>query len=553
MKYLKVFAAVVLTGMLCLTVKFDSCAIQYDFALVEKLPEGAALEDYIILKGDDMTYEVKKGDTLWGISEAFLGDGAEYMKLYHANEDIIADADVIFPGQILSFSQTYYIPKDKYDRGGLVSEGGFRIAEPDIVDNSYFLGTQIDAYSSSSDITIYSLPVKNEMGKNALTNDWEAFTAEVVRCSEEICEGRVSNLQFEKYRMEDGIDLCGYTFDFDAGSVVYEFAVFYRLGEQNMAEVIGVRLKCEDTAQIDVTRYIAASFVDYGGKIGMGWTKMTDNVGAYEWDYPELHNLFVTAMNECLEGDYAKRPEKNTADDEEIVWKEPRLEKAVRNALAAMWHLDYEEEKAFLERPLTENDLSTITSITCVVGKSAIGSEQDDTPVVYLKCNDHSEQFHIGKKGMFSCEDLAHFKEAKELSISSVAEYPIDYSFVGEMTQLRSLDISTNMPVENIDFLAGLKKLRTLYLTGYGDSGEGEPIAFTGITDLSVLENCTELRYLGLDMPLVTDFSFLEKCPNVCTFILLGTPGENPALPDEELLPNARFIEAYDESIRWEP
>lgn len=91
--------------------------------------------------------------------------------------------------------------------------------------------------------------------------------AEVIRCSE-TCDGRVSNLKFEKYTVENGCDLCGYSFDFDVGDAIKEYVVFYRLGERNMAEVIGRREREkgaeQDTRLIDVTRYIAASFEDFG-------------------------------------------------------------------------------------------------------------------------------------------------------------------------------------------------------------------------------------------------------------------------------------------------
>lgn len=35
------------------------------------------------------TYTIKKGDTLWGISQRFLGGGAKWTTIYNANKDII--------------------------------------------------------------------------------------------------------------------------------------------------------------------------------------------------------------------------------------------------------------------------------------------------------------------------------------------------------------------------------------------------------------------------------------------------------------------------------
>ncbi|MCL2652719.1 MAG: LysM peptidoglycan-binding domain-containing protein [Propionibacteriaceae bacterium] len=47
------------------------------------------------------TVAVHSGDTLWSLSEANLGDGSRWPELYDANQAIIADPNVIYPGQAL--------------------------------------------------------------------------------------------------------------------------------------------------------------------------------------------------------------------------------------------------------------------------------------------------------------------------------------------------------------------------------------------------------------------------------------------------------------------
>ncbi len=37
-------------------------------------------------------YAVKAGDTLTSIAKKFYGDGAEYLKIYEANKDLIGDS-----------------------------------------------------------------------------------------------------------------------------------------------------------------------------------------------------------------------------------------------------------------------------------------------------------------------------------------------------------------------------------------------------------------------------------------------------------------------------
>lgn len=44
-------------------------------------------------------YEIQKGDTLWAISQEFLGNGARYKEIFEANKEVIKDADLIYPGQ----------------------------------------------------------------------------------------------------------------------------------------------------------------------------------------------------------------------------------------------------------------------------------------------------------------------------------------------------------------------------------------------------------------------------------------------------------------------
>ena len=148
---------------------------------------------------------------------------------------------------------------------------------------------------------IHSLPVSNPVGENPFHEEeaWEAFQAEAIRCSEELCPGKVSNLTFEKSHMEDGCDLYGYYFEYDTGEEILEYVDFFKFGKDNMAEVIGVREQEPNTVLVNTVRYMAASFVDYGGKPGMSWgDDAAPNVGADIWEYPYLHNLFEAAREQ---------------------------------------------------------------------------------------------------------------------------------------------------------------------------------------------------------------------------------------------------------------
>ncbi len=46
-------------------------------------------------------HEVAKGDTLWAISEKYYGNGAKYEAIVEANQPMITNPDMIYPGQVL--------------------------------------------------------------------------------------------------------------------------------------------------------------------------------------------------------------------------------------------------------------------------------------------------------------------------------------------------------------------------------------------------------------------------------------------------------------------
>jgi len=46
-------------------------------------------------------YTIVKGDTLWGISSDFYGNGSKYPLIVEANQEVIKNADLIYPGQAI--------------------------------------------------------------------------------------------------------------------------------------------------------------------------------------------------------------------------------------------------------------------------------------------------------------------------------------------------------------------------------------------------------------------------------------------------------------------
>lgn len=48
------------------------------------------------------TYTVVSGDCLWNIAKRFYGNGSQYTKIFNANRDKIKNANLIYPGQVLT-------------------------------------------------------------------------------------------------------------------------------------------------------------------------------------------------------------------------------------------------------------------------------------------------------------------------------------------------------------------------------------------------------------------------------------------------------------------
>lgn len=272
------------------------------FALYHELPEWAEPEDFITLTGDEMLeYEVQEGDSLWRISERFCGSGYQWTTIVRT-EDAPEDPNYLLVGETVFVPEFFYIRRDPSSLGGLCSEGSFQIEQP-YGFSYYFLDGDVSYAFWEEENQIHSLPVTNPVGENPFHDpeDWEAFQAEAIRCSEELCPGRVSNLAFEKSHVEDGYDLYGYAFEYDTGEEIIEYVDFFKFGKDNMAEVIGVRKQEPNIVLVNTVRYVAASFTDYGGEPGMGWGRPITNVGADKWEYPYLHNLFEAAREQFEE------------------------------------------------------------------------------------------------------------------------------------------------------------------------------------------------------------------------------------------------------------
>jgi LysM repeat protein len=71
---------------------------------VEATPAPTALPAAVpVMK--KMTYEVKQGDTLWGISDTLYGNNWYWPSLFNGNRNLISDHDKIVPGETLAYER----------------------------------------------------------------------------------------------------------------------------------------------------------------------------------------------------------------------------------------------------------------------------------------------------------------------------------------------------------------------------------------------------------------------------------------------------------------
>lgn len=220
---------------------------------------------------------------------------------------------------------------------------------------------------------------------------------------------------------------------------------------------------------------------------GMYYVKAQDYVGAEMWNYPQLRNPFVNAMQRLYSG-----PLKQVEDypnDYAIVWKEPEFERLVREELSKLWQLTEEEKQAFMERDVTAGDLALIEEME-IVNYSTGYSEEE-----YLRVRLNGSAGYgtdITGRLLGTLEDLGHFRGLKSLEIRLHTPNITDLSCLENLVDLKVLSMSiysADTQVENLDFLGKMPNLRELHMSGLvGEFGHNE--YYRGITDLSILCNC---------------------------------------------------------------
>ena len=99
MKFNKMLKLTGLLGAFTLAVGCAGPAEKTEEPVVDNTP--AATTEPAAPVSTTTSYEVNKGDHLWGISDKSYGNAYKWPLIYKANSDKIKDADLIYPGQVL--------------------------------------------------------------------------------------------------------------------------------------------------------------------------------------------------------------------------------------------------------------------------------------------------------------------------------------------------------------------------------------------------------------------------------------------------------------------
>lgn len=291
-------AAVLMSAMPCMEVL---AAEQYPFVYGDIYAED---EDYMALAEGSGDYVVLPGDSLWKIAEHMFGNGNSYVELISANQDILADPDLIYPGMCLNVSRTGYILRKEAVYGG-IQMGGYSMDMP----YGFTIGTTQSGsaggnFVMSGDGTVACLIQDRTKEISASVPGWQECSEQITAYAGKNYPLQVSDLQFEHYRMEEQGDTSGelYLYSYfwhispdDYPDLTCRVCVGLKLTEHIQAEFVGYTFDNYDIR--GCVRYITASFEEHfdagtSGKFTVNDSNMSI-VPVTEWPLSGMYNSFA--------------------------------------------------------------------------------------------------------------------------------------------------------------------------------------------------------------------------------------------------------------------
>lgn len=517
------------------------------YPLLEDIEEGEK-EDYIFLLSPEAgVYRIKEGDTLWKIAQEYYDKGEACDILKRQNPEIPGDGGLIFPGMEISVPKAHYIEKQKDSRGGFGSTACTYDVPADWIFGrpEWEVCLEYSYWPEYADVGVYTHVTENRMFLDDVGNEWEEMQKQIADSAEQAEGIDFHELEFSRYIKEDGTDLLFYTFICQAEEERVKCAVAYVPGEEYLIEFIGYSPIPEDENtpgyQIEeITRYMAASYVEEGGEKVWNSLKYRPYLGYESWPYEDLHNPFA-----IMERKYGiKEDPVLKGEDREVEFVSKEWERIIRSKISFHYNLTREQEKEFMERPIYASELAWITEVVLV--ESPIPG-RDQVAVNNITTVDGS----CADCNLTTFRDLAVLPNLEKVTLEIGSAD--DYEVLGECPSLKEISITSARPVTNLKWLLNLKELDSLTLNlsmfphlnelGYEKEGastfggvkekeEEDAEGDFGETSESIeeiLAQCTSLKYLRLETTDAMDFRFLDELPELYTFYLEGEDSESEA------------------------
>ena len=542
--------------------------IWQSYPLMDAVPEGEEPDGYImLLSPGDTVYQVKAGDTLWGISREFYRTGTAWQVLAEQYPGLADGSETLLPGMELSVPRIQYVRKQEDSKGGFSSPActydfpsdwhfGYPEWEPCLT--SY--------WSQCQDATVYVHITESEpLGFPFPGYDREQYqetVEQIQNCMKETTADRpgieFGELEFDSYLRQDGTELFFYTFLAETEEIRVRYGVAYVDGGTYTAEVIGFCPLPEnenDEGLIcpieEITRYIAASYTEFDEEKNFSSLKYRPYTGHETWDWEKLHNPFAMAA-------VYYRAEENavlTGEDYDIAFESEEWEDLLRKMVRYHFDLSKEEQEELENRPLRASDLAWITEVSLtehpVPGR-------DDVDVNGLE---PGGEYDLADYNLTTARDLAVLPNLRSLTleIGTIS----DYEALVDCAGLEELTIVSAEPLKDATWLSKLPALKSLTLEismfthlhtlGFTDD---DPTTFSSETMpdtdyyeqtsydqafFDALGECGGLEYLSIRHRGAFDSSFLEKLPGLYCFRLSGEDDDTEAkakrLEDFETFP----------------